>query len=106
MNFVAVLWPFAGLAIIILLPYLQPARNCPDCGTPLPRFQSSATKTRAQWLRGGYLCSQCGCECDRKGNRLAANSDHRPAPLLGTVLVSTALLGAFLLPVVIFLWRS
>jgi len=106
MNFLAVLWPFAGLAILILLPYLQPARNCPECGTPLPRFQDPKTKTKHQWLRGGYLCSQCGCQCDGAGNRLPANQASQPAPVLGTVMLTTAVLGALMLPVVMFLWRS
>jgi len=43
------------------------APHCPECGSPLPVFQSPFTKTRRQWTEGGYVCLRCGCETDRAG---------------------------------------
>ena len=44
--------------------------QCPDCGARLSGFQSPFTKTRRQWLEGGYLCRRCGCEVDLSGHKV------------------------------------
>ncbi len=51
--------------------------DCPDCGRPLPLLQSPFTKTRRQWAEGGYLCSNCGCETDRAGQKVPPGSGGR-----------------------------
>ena len=74
---------------------------CPDCGTPLRPFQSPFTKTRRQWLKGGYLCTTCGCEMDISGRKVAVGSPPLPRSILygfGAVIFGTVLA----LPVLMF----
>ena len=52
-------------------------RNCPECGAPLSPLQNPLTKTRRQWLVGGYICSKCGCEVDLKGLPVTKGSPTR-----------------------------
>ena len=54
-----------GLAALVWA-LLQPARKCPDCGTPLPKFRKP--KNRRQRLWGGWTCPECGLEVDKWGN--------------------------------------
>lgn len=49
-------------------------KTCPDCNLPLQCFQSPFTKTRRQWLKGGYLCKNCGCESDMAGRKVHAGT--------------------------------
>ena len=63
-----VLFPVFFFFLLLLLMF--PRRNCPDCGTPLPRFVSPLTKTRRQWLEGGWVCPNCGIDVDWKGLKI------------------------------------
>lgn len=57
-----------GLALL-LFALLIPVKRCPDCGTPLPKF---GRKHARPGLWGGWICPGCGCEVDRKGNKVAS----------------------------------
>jgi hypothetical protein len=57
---------FIPLFVFILSSSMK-RLNCPDCRQPLPLTQSPFTKTRRQWIEGGYLCENCGCETDIAG---------------------------------------
>lgn len=61
--------PFAILFAILLYGVMRRV-NCPGCGARLYGLQSPFTKTRRQWLEGGYLCSRCGCETDLAGRKV------------------------------------
>ena len=100
-------WPLIAFVPFFLFMCLWPAPNCPECGTPLPKFQNPSTKTKRQWLYGGYLCPKCGCECDQKGVRVAPGDGRdRPIGRWGTALLASGLLVALLIPLAIFLWHS
>jgi hypothetical protein len=72
---------------VILLGFRRRRRNCPDCGEPLPRIQSPFTKTRRQWVEGGYLCGSCGCETDLAGQKVAPGTGPRPGWMVRSVLL-------------------
>jgi len=74
--FVIALAPFFVFAVVLLVFGMRRV-NCPDCGTRLPNFQSPFTKTRRQWLEGGFLCLNCGCETDLSGRKVGDGT--RPA---------------------------
>jgi hypothetical protein len=80
-QFRAVLWPvLMGVPFLfVLLLCCSRQQHCPDCGTPLPRVQSPFTKTRRQWLQGGYLCPNCGCETDLAGQKVLTNGNEPEA---------------------------
>ena len=61
--------PFA-VFFVVLLFFGTRRVNCPECGARLSNFQSPFTKTRRQWLEGGYLCRRCGCEVDLSGHKV------------------------------------
>jgi hypothetical protein len=71
-----VLAPFA-MFFVALLWFGMRRVNCPDCGAQLSNFQSPFTKTKRQWLEGGYLCRHCGCESDLSGHKVGDGT--RPA---------------------------
>jgi len=85
--------------LLPLLPFLvffvwlillrAPRRYCPDCGTLLASFQSPFTKTKRQWIEGGFVCRRCGCESDLSGNKVAADSSQEPL-IRGLALVALA----------------
>lgn len=60
---------------VVLMAHCLRRKDCPECGSPLSGFQSPFTKTRRQWVEGGYLCQNCGCETDLAGNKVAAGTD-------------------------------
>ena len=57
----------AGGVAVLLIALLSPARKCPDCGTPLPRFRTPGNAKQA--MLGGWTCPKCGIEIDRKGRK-------------------------------------
>ncbi len=62
---------FAGLAgglVVLLIALLQSAKECPECGEPVPKFRKPANRRQALW--GGWTCSKCGCELDRRGRKI------------------------------------
>jgi endogenous inhibitor of DNA gyrase (YacG/DUF329 family) len=63
----ALLGGLAGGAAVLAIALLQPRRDCPDCGTPLPRFRTPSTGRQA--ISGGWSCPKCGISIDRKGRK-------------------------------------
>jgi len=61
----ALIGGIASIAISLLLP----RRTCPDCGTRLPKVLNPFTKTRRQWIHGGWVCHKCGCEVNTQGRK-------------------------------------
>ena len=57
-----------AVIFVLILALLQPRRKCPECGAYLPKFRKPQSKEQA--LRGGTTCLNCGCEVDRKGEKL------------------------------------
>lgn len=77
-------------AMLIFLAMRRP-KHCPDCGEPLPAFQSPFTKTMRQWIEGGYVCQNCGCEADLAGKRVQLGVTLRASSLVfGSLLVLLA----------------
>jgi hypothetical protein len=67
--FFPVLIPFVAFFLALLFGGFLRRYDCPDCGTPLPRFISPQTKTKRQWLEGGWICPTCGIEVDASGRK-------------------------------------
>ena len=47
-------------------------RDCPTCGTPLPRIRCPQNERQCLW--GGSTCEECGTETDKWGKVLAAKA--------------------------------
>jgi hypothetical protein len=60
----------AGGLVVLLVGLLKMSPKCPNCGEPMPRFRKPAN--RRQFLWGGWTCTKCGCEMDRRGRRIEA----------------------------------
>jgi len=61
----------AGLVVGIILAVvalLRPAKRCPGCGAELPKMR--LPRSGRQWLLGGWACPRCGCEVNRKGEKI------------------------------------
>src|SRR3954469_16013318 len=91
MSTFLVLAPFVVVLAIMLLFGRRPV-NCPDCGARLPWLVSPLKKTRRIWLAGGYLCPNCGCETDLKGQKVTAATPAAPFPKVAIALLAAALL--------------
>jgi predicted nucleic acid-binding Zn ribbon protein len=61
-----------GLGMASLLVFM-PKKKCPDCGTDLPKFR---LPQKNQALRGGWICPNCNCQVDRKGNRVKSGGNE------------------------------
>jgi hypothetical protein len=72
---------------------------CPDCNKPLPRIQSPFTKTKRQWLEGGYVCRNCGCEADIAGRKVPAGT----APQRRSIIIGIGLLTLAVVPAIVLL---
>ena len=93
-------WPLLAIAPFFLFLVFHGMRRqpCPSCGTPLSGFQSPLTKTRRQWIEGGYLCRRCGCESDLAGAPVPPDAGYRRVALFqAIVLVAAAVLPAIVL---------
>lgn len=101
-------WPILVFVPFFLLLFLLGTRRrpCPTCGVRLSGFQSPLTKTRRQWVEGGYLCQQCGCESDLTVTPVAPDTGYSR----GTLFKGIALMGAAGIPaivlIVLLLWRN
>ncbi len=62
-----ILMPIVFVGLMIAIGTRHMPATCPECQNPLSRFQSPYTKTRRQWLYGGYQCSNCSSELDQQG---------------------------------------
>ena len=95
------LWlPLLPFAILWLLMFgLAPGKPCPDCGEILPQVQSPFTKTKRQWIEGGYLCRNCGCEADYAGRKVVAGTEPSKIRLMvtGTALFVSVIIGLILI---------
>ena len=77
-------------------------KSCPECGNPLPSFQSPLTKTKRQWLEGGFLCYHCGCESDISGNKVPSGTSPRLRSIfMGIASVALAVVLAVVMLVVL-----
>tara|TARA_R110002111_G_scaffold262875_1_gene342545 strand:+ start:115456 stop:115800 length:345 start_codon:yes stop_codon:yes gene_type:complete len=65
-----VLLPFLVMISLWSLFGMGRSKICPNCNTPFPQFQSPFTKTKRQWMVGGYRCLNCGCETDLAGKKV------------------------------------
>lgn len=102
-------WPVLAFVPFFLLLIVHGARQrpCPACGAPLSGFQSPLTKTRRQWVEGGYLCRRCGCESGRAGGRMAPGTGwNRGALLEGIALIVAAALPAAALAALLLRWGA
>jgi hypothetical protein len=57
-----------GLSLLVYA-LLQKAKECPECGAPIPKVRKPANRRQMLW--GGWTCDECGCEMDRRGRRAA-----------------------------------
>ena len=80
-------------AFFLVVGPLRRAGSCPGCGDALPFFQSPFTKTRRQWLTGGYVCKRCGCETNLAGQKVTADSPPARFPIVQVCLLFVAMLG-------------
>jgi hypothetical protein len=55
-----------GVLAVVLVALVMPAKKCPDCGGKLPKLRAFGARAPAFWV-----CRHCGCEVDRKGNKVA-----------------------------------
>jgi hypothetical protein len=95
---------FAPFFLVLLCLGLR-RRACPDCGGLLWGFQSPLTKTRRQWVEGGCVCGQCGCETDLAGVRVPGDRPVKSA-VPGLLLVAAALVPGVVLGAVLLLWHG
>lgn len=88
------LLPFAFFFAIffgILLTNAMRGQTCPNCGQWLPGVVSPFRKTKRQWIEGGYVCTNCGCEMDVAGRRYATVST---APRTSRAMISVLAISA------------
>lgn len=57
---------------VLLIGLLQPRKFCPDCGKPLPKFRRPSSVKQSLW--GGNTCPKCGCQINRKGEKVVKKS--------------------------------
>ena len=55
------------LAVLVVAMFMKP-KPCPECGTPPPKVRKPANRRQMLW--GGWTCSNCGCELDRRGRKI------------------------------------
>ncbi len=88
-----ILFAFVPFMIFVAWQLLRRPMSCPECGDALPIFQSPLTKTRRQWLAGGYVCQRCGCEANLAGQKVTADSPPVRFPMVTVCLLFVAMLG-------------
>ena len=71
---------------VALWTFYRQRRDCPNCGSPLSGIQSPFTKTWRQWVEGGYLCQNCGCQTNLAGEKVA------PSPRPGWLVLGLLLM--------------
>jgi hypothetical protein len=96
------LLPFALFFAWLLFFATRRVRLCPDCHAPLPAIQSPWTKTKRQWIEGGYVCRNCGCEADVTGKKVpAGTAPRRQSVIAAVVLPALAVIPALILLAII-----
>jgi DNA-directed RNA polymerase subunit RPC12/RpoP len=63
----------------------MPMSNCPSCNSALPRVRVPSSFTQMMW--GGCTCPKCGCEIDRKGNRIQSGTPSAAKNTLGCLFI-------------------
>ena len=101
-SLLTLLIPFA-LFFAWLLFFQRGRKACPECGARLPGIQSPFTKTKRQWLAGGYVCPNCGCETATAGRQVLAT-----APILTPIGVCAGLVASLGLAAILLhrIWHS
>ena len=103
MNDLWIPLPFAVFFAWLFFFGMGRRKVCPDCNKPLPRIQSPSTKTWRQWVEGGYVCQNCGCEADIAGKKvLAGTAPQRRSIIIGIGLLTLAVVPAFVLLTMLF----
>jgi hypothetical protein len=94
----AALAPFAVFVVWLFFFGIRQRKDCPDCSKPLPALQSPFTKTKRQWVAGGYVCQNCGCETDKAGKKVGAGTASSRRSLIVSVgLLTLAAISALVL---------
>ncbi|QVL32617.1 hypothetical protein KIH39_01485 [Telmatocola sphagniphila] len=95
--------PFFGFFLIFFLCAMRRV-PCPECGTILPNFYPPSQKTRRMWKSGGYICPNCGCEANARGEKIDPDSvpeEFAQRKIVWLTLASLA--GALLVAGIMFL---
>lgn len=58
----------AAVIAVGLYAAFQKPKECPQCGTPMPKVRKPANRRQMLW--GGWTCPKCGCELDRRGRKV------------------------------------
>jgi hypothetical protein len=82
--------PFIFFFLVLLM---SSGRNCPDCGTSLPRLIWPQRKSKRQWFEGGWICPKCGIDIDWKGHKVEMPHAVRWARILMWISVFVVLWG-------------
>ena len=91
--------PLVVVLAFALLAALNCPPNCPECGTAISCVQTPMTKTKRQWMQGGYRCSNCDCQMDLRGNIVPRESTASARFVAGIALCTAGfLLLVLLLP--------
>src|SRR5438552_1333062 len=83
---------YTPLFVILFVLCLR-RQECPDCGDPM----SALKRTRRQWIEGGYLCPNCGCECNLAGKKVPTGAPGRRVSVVEVVGLTAALTVAAIL---------
>ena len=101
MVYVIVFVPFLMLIVWIFIATRNCPASCPECQYPMSRFQSPFTKTRRQWLNGGFQCARCHCEIDLSGRVLEREKPEQYiSPIIVGIITFVLLGGTLVLPLV------
>ena len=77
---------------------MQSRQPCPECGKVLSGIQSPLTKTKRQWIEGGFHCTNCGCESDISGDKVVTGTAPKAQSIyLGIALVTFAAVPAIVM---------
>lgn len=57
-----------GGCVVFLIALIIPAKTCPDCKKKMPKFRKPNSLKQAAY--GGWICPYCGCEINRKGEKI------------------------------------
>ncbi len=88
---ISIAFPFGLFFAWLFFIGMRRQKSCPDCNEPLPRFQSPFSKTWRQWMEGGSVCQNCGCEADFGGRKVKAGTPPRPRSIfIGIGLLALA----------------
>jgi len=101
---------FIGLLAVVPFFFLQrqAPRGCPNCRRQLPLLYAPWSKTRRQWVEGGYFCRSCQSEVDLQGRQVSLDEPPISTAAFWRVL-GPALMTSILVVVVsyfLFFWAK